>query len=258
MSGGQHVAVSWEAGLEGAARMLAARLGLPLAPPDSEGAPLHLHLTAARLELRETGPEAAGPIFVDFTAGRTDYRRRFGGGRGQLIARAVGLRKERQLQVIDATAGLGQDAFVLATLGATVTLVERSTVVGALLEDALGRARAHPTVGEIAARMRLVVGEAREVLEALKTTLGRPDVVYLDPMYPHRRTRSLPKKEMRVFRRLVGDDADAEALLRAALECARSRVVVKRPRGAPPLGAAPSGHLESKNTRFDLYIPPSA
>jgi 16S rRNA (guanine1516-N2)-methyltransferase len=219
---------------------------------------LHLHLGAARLELRETGSEAAGPVYADFTAGRADHRRRFGGGSSQLIARAVGLRGAVKPRVVDATAGLGQDAFVLASLGATVTLIERSGVVGALLDDALTRARAHPDVGEIAARMHLGLGDAREVLEGLKGTEARPDVVYLDPMYPHRRRRALPKKEMRVFRRLVGDDADAEALLQAALGCARSRVVVKRPRGAPALGARPSGHLESKNTRFDLYVLPGA
>lgn len=242
--------MTWEDGLEASARALAARLALPLASEGGEGVPLHLHLTAARLELREVGPNASGPIYAEFAVGRADYRRRFGGGRSQPLARAVGLRGGATPHVLDATAGLGQDAFVLASLGAKVTLIERSPIVGALLEDALARARADPVVGEIAARMQLQVGDAGALMGALE---ARPDVIYLDPMYPHRRGHALPKKEMRVFRLLVGDDADAGELLQAALRCARSRVVVKRPKGAPVLGGKPDGRVESKNTRFDLY-----
>src|SRR5690606_42059266 len=35
------------------------------------------------------------------------------------------------------------------------------------------------------------------------------DVVYLDPMFPHRDKSALVKKEMQVFRQVVGDDDDA-------------------------------------------------
>ena len=33
------------------------------------------------------------PLWVDFVGGRAGHRRRFGGGRGQLVARACGLAK---------------------------------------------------------------------------------------------------------------------------------------------------------------------
>ncbi len=140
---------------------------------------------------------------------------------------------------------------MLAALGADVALLERSPVVGALLADALRRARADPDVAAIAARMTLQVGEAATLLK----TLEPPDVVYLDPMYPHRTKSALPKKEMRLFRLLVGPDDDAAGLLAAARAAALRRVVVKRPAGAPFLGdAKPDGRLESKNTRYDLYL----
>ena len=243
------VAVTWETGLEDEAQQLADELSLPLI--SQADADLVLHLTPERLELRERAADAAGPVYADFTAGRAAHRRLHGGGRAQPLARAVGLRGTAPLRVTDATAGLGQDAFVLASLGAEVTLLERSPVVGALLADALRRARADPEVADIAARMTLQVGEAAALLE----TLPPPDVVYLDPMYPHRTKSALPKKEMRLFRLLVGPDDDAAGLLAAARAVASRRVVVKRPAGAPFLGdVRPDGRLESKNTRYDLYL----
>lgn len=246
------VAIAWETGLEDEARRLADELSLPLIR--QADADLELHVTPGRLELRERAADAAGPVYADFTAGRAAHRRLHGGGRAQPLARAVGLKGTAPLTVTDATAGLGQDAFVLASLGAEVTLLERSPVVGALLADALRRARADPDVADIAARMTLQVGEAATLLK----TLPPPDVIYLDPMYPHRTKSALPKKEMRLFRLLVGPDDDAAGLLAAARVAALRRVVVKRPAGAPFLGdAKPDGRLESKNTRYDLYLTPA-
>ncbi len=81
-----------------------------------------------------------------------------------------------------------------------------------------------------------------------------PQVIYLDPMFPHRDKSALVKKEMRVFRPLVGDDLDAPALLEAALALATHRVVVKRPRKAPIIdGPKPSHGLEGKSSRYDIY-----
>src|SRR5690606_6881060 len=119
--------------------------------------------------------------------------------------------------------------------------------LAALLDNGLARARAHPETAPAAARMHLVHDDGRRWLAQ-----GHgPDVVYLDPMYPQRRKQALVKKEMRLLRRLVGDDGDAPELLAAALEAARRRVVVKRPRGAPSLrGPAPAAAITSPNTRY--------
>ena len=250
--------VSWDNGLETAAYALAARLELPLAGPfvDETEADALLYLTGERLELRQTGKDAPGPVYADFVSGRADYRRKHGGGKGQLLAKAVLPKDVSSPAVIDATAGLGRDAFVLASLGARVTLLERSPIIGALLEDALRRAQTSE-VADIAARMTLYVGDAVTYLRTLTET-ERPDVIYLDPMYPHTTKKSaLQKKEMQLFRQLVGADDDANELLEVARRVALKRVAVKRPVGAPFLGEVrPQGGLESKNTRFDLYLSP--
>ena len=234
--------------LDGSAATWAARLGLPR---DGE-AEFALQLGEAGLQLAELGPQAPGPVRVDFVAGALAHRRQFGGGSGQMIAKAVGLQPGVRPRVLDATAGLGRDAFVLASLGCAVTLIERQPLIAALLEDGLARAAADAEVASIVARMQLLHGNAIELMGGW--TGEPPQVIYLDPMFPHRDKSALVKKEMRLFRPFVGDDPDAPALLAAALALASHRVVVKRPRKAPVIeGAKPGYALEGKSSRYDIY-----
>lgn len=233
---------------------LAERLQLPWRERPGTG----LALSQRGGELVLSGDEAVygAPLKVDFVSGRAAHRRRFGGGRGQLVAKACGLGKVRAPHVVDATAGLGRDAFVLASLGAEVLLLERIPAIFALLEDGLARARRDPETAPIAERMRLVQGDAAAELDAiLRATAFPPEVIHLDPMFPHRDKSALVKKEMRIFRDLAGDDDDAPLLLQRALAIATHRVAVKRPRKAPPLdGPAPQHVIEGKTSRYDLYV----
>ena len=231
-----------------AAGELAERLQLPL-QSDAEYA---LQLGHDGLQFAELGPQAAGPIRVDFVSGAVAHRRLFGGGSGQMIAKAVGIAPGVRPTIVDATAGLGRDAFVLAELGCAMTLIERHPLIAALLEDGMQRALADAVVGPIVAQMKLICGNAIELFSAWDGEA--PQVIYLDPMFPHRDKSALVKKEMRLFRPLTGDDDDAPALLEAALALASHRVVVKRARKAPAiLGPAPGYVLEGKSSRFDIY-----
>ncbi|MBE8167918.1 MAG: class I SAM-dependent methyltransferase [Shewanella sp.] len=192
-------------------------------------------------------------ISVDFVGGAVAHRRKFGGGKGQSIAKAVGLKKGKTPTVIDATAGLGRDAFVLASLGCKVTLIERNSVVAALLEDGLRRGYLDAEIGDwMQQRMTLNHGSSQTTLNKLSINA---DVVYLDPMYPHREKSALIKKEMRLFQSLVGSDSDADELLQPALDLATKRVVVKRPDYAEPLNnQPPSAVISTKKNRFDIYV----
>jgi 16S rRNA (guanine1516-N2)-methyltransferase len=199
-------------------------------------------------------------IRADFYGGTVTYRVQKGGGRGQMIAKAVGL-KQAGLRVYDLTAGLGSDAFVLASLGCSVGLCERHPVVRALLEAAYTEALdfAHAAIERkdllsSLERMQLLEGDAETVLAKLSTQ-AQPDVIYLDPMFPKRTKHALVKKEMQVLQGLVGPDADADGLLELALACAKKRVVVKRPKLAPNLAdQVPSHVLTGKANRFDIYM----
>lgn len=235
----------------GAARRLAYRLGLPLVASSSSQPAIELVLTAQRLELRY--PNLRISVFVDFIKGAMGYRRRHG-GRKQPLARAIGLKNSIYPSVLDATAGLGRDAFVLASLGCRIFLIEQSPIIGMLLEDGLERARQVPETALVVARITLIQANSIDWMVKLGIH-DLPEVVYLDPMYPERSKSALVKKEMRLLRALIGKDENSPLLLKAALECAQQRVVVKRPRLAPAIeGPKPNFTLESKNTRFDIYL----
>lgn len=211
------------------------------------------------LQLASVDDRGVLAISASFHGAAVDYRREKGGGRSELIAKAVGLKGGKSPAVIDATAGLGVDAFVLASLGCRVTLLERVPAVGALLQDALARSRLYAEeedakLGEVLRRMELVQTDAVAYLNRLSEA-DFPDVIYLDPMFPERKKSAAVKKEMQVFHKLVGPDDDANRLFESALVRARNRVVVKRPRIAPALpGPEPSHTIEGKRNRYDVYL----
>ena len=223
-----------------------------LSLPQTGEAAYALQLGQNGLQLQELGPEAAGPVRVDFVDGALAHRRQQGGGNGQMIAKAVGIQPGIRPSILDATAGLGRDAFVLAGLGCSLRLIERQPIIAALLADGLERGRLDPEIAAIMQRMQLLQGNAIELM--LTWPNEAPQVIYLDPMFPERTKSSLVKKEMRVFRPLVGDDDDAPELLAAALQLATHRVVIKPPRKAPNIpGQTPAYVIEGKSSRFDIY-----
>ncbi|MBZ4777536.1 class I SAM-dependent methyltransferase, partial [Salmonella enterica subsp. enterica serovar Typhimurium] len=120
---------------DGALSVLAARWGLE----HDEDNPMALVMTPQHLELRKRDEPKLGGIFVDFVGGAMAHRRKFGGGRGEAVAKAVGIEGDYLPDVVDATAGLGRDAFVLASVGCRVRMLERNPVVAALLDDGLTR-----------------------------------------------------------------------------------------------------------------------
>ena len=221
----------------------------------NENAQFGLILTAENLALYQLDQPKQGAVYVDFVQGKMAHRRKFGGGRGEAVAKAVGIKKAYLPTILDATAGLGRDAFVLAAIGCKVDLVERNPVVSVLLQDGLERAYQDLEIGQfMQERMRLL--PYTSILELQGIELEREyDVVYLDPMYPHKPKSALVKKEMRVFQQLVGADLDADNLLSPALSLAKKRVVVKRPDYAPFLAEQkPSFSYTTKNHRFDIYL----
>ncbi len=193
------------------------------------------------------------PVIIDFVSGKTAYRRKYGHAGGETISKAVGLKKGHRPNVVDATAGWGRDAFVLATMGCRVHMIERSEVIAKLLEDGLRRAEQDEKIGTlIKNNLSLICGESlREILH----TPFEPEVIYLDPMFPHKEKSALVKKDMRMLQEVVGRDDDAGELLKLALTIATNRVVVKRPFYADFLGdVEPHTSIKTKKYRFDIYL----
>lgn len=193
--------------------------------------------------------EAQSELSTDFVGGAVGYRLRSNTARNHPLARAVGLTRARSLRVVDATAGLGRDAFLLASLGAQVTLLERNATVYALLTDGLARARdANQEIAAIVDRMTIVYGDARELLPGLHA-----DVIVVDPMHPTRKKTALVKKEMRLLRDMVGPDSDALELMEIALTSGSKRVVLKWPSKAPLPLSVPTYEIRGKTIRFLVY-----
>lgn len=193
-------------------------------------------------------------VMVDFTTGKSRHRRIFGNNKDSDLVAAIG---SSTCTILDATAGLGQDSYILASLGCSVTLCERNPIIRTLLQDGLRRGTACPETAGVIANMTLLPTDALLVLSQLadsRLTDKQPDVIYLDPMYPERNKSALVKKEMRWLRSCVGDDLDAAAVLEHALPVAKNRVVVKRMKNAPLLGnQEPSCSVAGKTVRFDIY-----
>lgn len=164
------------------------------------------------------------------------------------LFKAIGLKRGRRPRVLDATAGYGTDTWLLAAAGCEVVAIERVDAVFEALRRSHDAARI--VEPDIAGRITLVYGDAREVLGEHVGV----DVVYLDPMFAANR-KVKPKRAMVELAAVVGDDADADQLLDAALGVASRRVVVKRVRGAKPLGnVEPNVRYDGRGFRLDMYL----
>lgn len=225
-----------------AAGRAAARVGAPLLDgPPEEG--LVLAFTSARVELRLVGKKAPGPVWIELAGGDVARRVAEPGFASSPLARAVGATKGRRPRVVDATAGLGTDAALLAALGCDVLAVERDPVLAELWRDAIRRGAPD--------NLRFGARDARSVLADARPP---PDVAYLDPMFPPRNKRALVKKEMQVLQRLHAGAPDDAADLLAAARAHVGRVVVKRPKHAPDLADGVTNRWVGSVTRFDVYV----
>ena len=173
----------------------------------------------------------------------------------------MGLKSGVTPTVLDATAGLAGDAFVLATLGCPVTLLERSPVIFTLIEDAVERAAFSDSFQPILANgFHIINSDANDYIEqSIVGGTEAPDVIYIDPMFPERKKSALVKKDMQILQRLhqndnQGADRKNALLLENALRLAKKRVVVKRPIHAPTISEKkPNTTIKSKKTRYDIY-----
>ncbi len=236
-------------------RELAQQLQLQLVQPttiDEDRSPgFVLELTAAGLALRGIDKDTRGTLRVDFTA-RSLQRRAQQSLKTQQLGKAVGLSKQSQLRVLDATAGLGTDAFLLANAGCEVTLLERSAFVFALLQDGVSRARdTSSELCEVFSRITL----AEEDFLHFEKQGANFDVVYLDPMFPEKRNNARAKKAMFFLQQLLDEPSDEAVLLDHARAFADKRVVVKRARLAPLAGGQqPDIQFKGSSSRFDVYL----
>ena len=187
-----------------------------------------------------------------FIEGPILRRLKYGKGRGQNLAKAVGMKFNKNRNIIDATAGLGYDSFILASLGAKVTLIERSQKIHELLQNGIDEGISFGgEIEKIINRMELLFGDSKDILPKLT-----PEVIMIDTMYKDRKKTALVKNNMRLVREIVGPDSDYIELLKVALNCAKNRVVLKQPRYAEPIKEIRkcSHQILGKTIRYDIFM----
>ena len=187
-----------------------------------------------------------------FIEGPLLHRLKYGKGRGQNLARAVGMKSNKNRNIIDATAGLGYDSFILASLGAKVTLIERSEKMHEILQNGINEGVSFGgEIKKIINRMDLLFGDSKDILPKLS-----PEVIMIDTMYKDRKKTALVKNNMRLVREIVGPDSDYVELLKVALNCATNRVVLKQPKYADPIREIRkcSHQILGKTIRYDIFM----
>lgn len=194
--------------------------------------------------------------------------------RGELLIKASGINKtgnagkqkpcpQRHLKAVDATAGLGEDAFLLAAAGFFVTMYEKDPVIAVLLQDALQRSAAEERTAKITDRMKLMQGDSIHALQDMvrqqnkNEQEGPADVIMLDPMFPERRKSALVKKKFQLLHLLESPCEEEAELLQAAMQAQPGRILIKRPVKGPWLaGVKPSFSMAGKAVRIDCLLPP--
>ncbi|MFV1982450.1 MAG: class I SAM-dependent methyltransferase [Thiohalomonadales bacterium] len=253
MSNSQNISVSYSDSIcKRDATQFAEQHQLNCVSPELASSLLTLNFTPDFIELVDN--ENNNRIHVDFLSGSTAHRKQFGGGKGQAIAKAIGLKTTKTLPtVLDATAGLAKDAFVIATLGCPVIMLEQSAIIAKLVSDGIERACYDDDFTKTQNNGFSLIQQ--NCLNYFKSLTMLPDVIYLDPMYPDKKKSALVKKNMQLLQKLLGADEDTTQLLEESLRYAKNRVVVKRPKGAEAIsGRTPDTTIESKKTRYDVYF----
>ena len=193
-------------------------------------------------------------ISINFSTGKSHHRLLFGGGKQQPITKACGLIKHKNWTILDATAGLAQDAFVIASLmsQSSITLIEQHPAIFSLIQYAIQQPTDNPAIQNICNKMSVINDDSIIFMDTHKKQF---DVIYLDPMYPERKKKAKVKKGMQALQTLIGHEQNETTLFESAIASAKQRVVIKRPKSAPfYTNTQPSFDCSSKNTRYDVYV----
>lgn len=192
------------------------------------------------------------------------------GRKSELLLQAAKITADSQ--VIDATAGFGQDSLILASSGAQVIMLEQQPIMALLLLAEQQRMSLQPNWQKLMSRLTIVNTDALAFFNSKLTTIDSNsiDVIYLDPMFPEdsyqdRKTGKGAKvnKQMQALHQLAAPPtiAQEQQLLQRAQHLIKNnkqqsgRVIVKRPVQAPLFAnQAATESWHNAALRFDGYF----
>lgn len=200
---------------------------------------LNFELQGQRIMLQNT---VGKPIYIDIDK-KLQYHKNFfykNSVYKQPLARAIGIKKNGTPSIVlDATAGLMGDTLLIHSLGVKIEAMERNPLVSLLIVNALKNC-------ESGIEIPFYFQSALDLEQAYP-------VIFFDPMYGEKNTKASPKKEMQVFRNLVGEDIDRITVAKHLRQYCE-RLVVKRSVKASPLLENPNMSFGSKSTCYDVYL----
>jgi 16S rRNA (guanine1516-N2)-methyltransferase len=189
-------------------------------------------------------------LTVDFSRPALASRRRKVSIRAELLIKAIN--QGPGARVLDMTAGLGTDAFILAAYGHQVVMLERSKTVYLLTQNGLDRAAENPSLKPIVERMLLYHWDSTIPFAAAKGF----DAAIVDPMFEAKKKNALSKGEMQMLQSFIGKGAELTPFLSAASQLGIKRSIVKRPRSDRLVhhDPRPVYQLEGRRSRLDVFL----
>lgn len=186
----------------------------------------------------------AKPIYVDFN----EYN-----NKSVELIKACGLSNKNKINILDCTAGLCKDTFILANNNCNVVAIEKNKIVYSLLEDGFKRGFKLENIANILGKIQLFNDDSVNYLNATKLKF---DCIYLDPMFDESKKTRLVKKEMQFFHNLIDKINDNELLFDLSIKKTCGRVVVKRPLHSDFIvnRIMPSFQVKGKTIRYDVYL----
>ena len=158
------------------------------------------------------------------------------------LARALGIKndKDKDLKILDATAGLMSDSLMMVALGLrNLTIMERHPLIQALILNTIKNC---PDLRQINFQAK----DSAEIDENF-------DIIYFDPMYHETNQKAASKKQMVFMRQIVGADQDAKEQAKNLLHHCK-RLVIKRSQKASPLLEGSGHQVQGKSTHYDIYF----
>jgi len=182
------------------------------------------------------------PVFIDIASILEKHRIYFNKNSfyKESLAKALGIKKGKtRNSFCDATGGLLSDSLMMYCFDIdNFDIYERHPVAATLITNALG---------QVDLPIKFSNKSALDISRDY-------DVIFFDPMYEDKNTKSAPKKEMQIFREVIGSDVDAVTIAEHLKSKAKERLVIKRPAKSNFLLEAPSHQIKGKSTRYDVYM----
>jgi 16S rRNA (guanine1516-N2)-methyltransferase len=189
------------------------------------------------------------PILFDFPSKLSYHASRQYNLKKEILAKAIGITQQNKVRVIDGSVGTGKDTMLLLSFGAEIRGIERNPIVYLLLKDAF-----HQTLKGRDAKFltEMFTIELNESHKIDLTDHDEQSVFYFDPMFKKMRNKSKSKKEMEIFKYMVGSDDDYREVLEWSMKQKFSRVVLKRSIHEEKY-MKPTASYEGNTVRYDMY-----